>query len=190
MLTRPSSTGRESVSEAHFGRTKNFRTSDDDGRLAEDNLLLIGVNRGNMIDKRMDELVSRYGVPLSYVYKIPTIIEYISMPGPLKIGVCEKTFRVRFWIPIHLFIKELVHRYGLILAQIHPNAYRAIYSFMIKCMDVKHDPWMKALRSVLSLKWSFGIISIMHANYKRITLAHLFLNSLHKWQKRFLFYSS
>lgn len=56
----------------------------------------IRVNNGSMTIKRMDELVLRYGMPPNYIYKVPTISEYVSTPGSLEIGMCKDTFRVKF----------------------------------------------------------------------------------------------
>lgn len=69
-----------------------------------------------MTAKRMEVLVSRYGVPSNNICKVPSICEYVSMLRPLEIDICEETFKARFRILVHLFIEELLCRYGLMLA--------------------------------------------------------------------------
>lgn len=59
-------------------------------------LPFIRVNRGSVTIKRMDELVSRYGVSFNYICRVPTISKYVSMLGLFEIGVREETFRVEF----------------------------------------------------------------------------------------------
>lgn len=101
MLAKPSRVGRESVGEARPSRIDTFSASNGDDGLVISDLSLIGVNRGSMTIKRMDELMSRYGMPPSYICRVPTISEYVSILGLLEIGMCEETFSVKFWIPVH-----------------------------------------------------------------------------------------
>lgn len=75
---------------------KNSNANDNDGGLANDDLPLIGVNRGIKTVERISELLSRYGVPSEYVYRISITNEYVSTLGLLKIGVCEESFWAKF----------------------------------------------------------------------------------------------
>lgn len=58
---------------------------------------------------------------------------------------------------------------------------------MMKCVKVWREPLIKALHSMLSLKWGPGSIRIVYASYRRIKLAFLLLETLHKWQRSFFF---
>lgn len=69
--TNLSGVGRGSVGMDHPSGIDSYNVSDGDGRPAVKDLLLIGVNWGNMTVERMDELVSRYGVAPGYICKVP-----------------------------------------------------------------------------------------------------------------------
>lgn len=58
---------------------------------------------------------------------------------------------------------------------------------MIKCEEVRGKPWMKALCSVLTLKWRLGVRSIVYASYRKTELASLLFNTFHRWQQNFFF---
>lgn len=60
--------------------------------------------------KRMHDLVSRYRIPPSYVYRILLNREYMSTSGPLEVSVCKDSLQASFHILIHLFIKRLLCR--------------------------------------------------------------------------------
>lgn len=70
----------------------------------------------------------------------------------MEMVVCEEMFRAGFCFPLHPFIKCLLDRYGLVPTQIHPNVWRKIFSFMIKCAKVGLELRMRALRSILAPK--------------------------------------
>lgn len=113
--------GKESAGKACPNGTNTCNAKDGDGESADSDLPPIGVNKGSMTVKRMNELVSRYDKPLGYVSRVSTISEYMSTLSPFEINVCKKTFRARFQILVHLFI-ELLRTYRLMPAQIHPSA--------------------------------------------------------------------
>lgn len=62
------------------------------GGLADDDSLFIEVNRGTMTAKKISEPISKYIVSSSYVYRIPSVSEYISTPSPLEINMCKESF--------------------------------------------------------------------------------------------------
>lgn len=64
-----------------------------------------------MSTKRMYNLVLRYEVAPSFVFRIPSDDEYVSTPRPLKVGVCEESFWAGSHIPIHPFMEKLLNRY-------------------------------------------------------------------------------
>lgn len=51
-----------------------------------------------MIVKKISELVSKYGVPFGYIYRILIVSEYVFTPGHLKISVCEDNLRADCWV--------------------------------------------------------------------------------------------
>lgn len=169
------------MEQAHLSKTEVSSTNDDDDGPTDGDPPPITFNRGSIIVERMDELVLRYSVPSNYVCRVPTINKYISTRGSLEISVYEETFLAGFQIPIHPFVEELLRRYRLVPAQIHPNTWWAIYNFMIKCTEVRRKPQMKALRSVLSLKWVLSVRNIVYASYKKTALAPLLPDTLHWW---------
>lgn len=92
---------------------------------------------------------------------------------------------LRFCLPLHSFIKKLLAKYGLVSTQIHPNVWKAILNFLIKCLKVKLELWIKALRLVLALKFSLSNKSIVYASYKRSVLAFLISKTLYRWSDSF-----
>lgn len=81
----------------------------------------------------------------------------------------------------------LLDRYGIVPAQIQPNAWHALHNIMIKCAEVGCEPQMKALLSILTLKWGPSVRSIVCTSYKKAELVPPLPNTLHKWQPSFLF---
>lgn len=62
----------------------------------------------------MEGLMSRYGIPLKYVYRIPSDDEYILTLSPLEMVVFKETFWARFGLSLHPFLERLLVRYGLV----------------------------------------------------------------------------
>lgn len=89
MSARPEYFSRESVGEAQSSKMATSSASDSDNGPITNDPQPVKVNRGSMTEKRIEELVSRYGVPPSYTCRVPSLREYMSMPGPLEISVCE-----------------------------------------------------------------------------------------------------
>lgn len=50
---------------------------------------IVSIPYGFMSAKRMHDLVTSYGIPPGYVYKIPLDREYVSIIWPLKVSICE-----------------------------------------------------------------------------------------------------
>lgn len=73
--------------------------------------------------------------------------------------------------------------------QIHPNAWIAIFNFMIKYVEVGLEPTIRALRSVLALKVDSSSKSVVNASYRSNALAPLISKSLHKFSDSFFLYS-
>lgn len=118
ILVRLNGDSGKSIREVCLSKTEASNASDNDGGLVDGDPPPIEVNRGSITVEKMEELVLRYGIPPSYVCIVPTISEYVPMPGSLKIGVCKETFPARLWVFNHLFVEELFRRYGLLPAQI------------------------------------------------------------------------
>lgn len=89
-------------------------TSGNNTSLMKDEPGITDIPRGIISDKRTYDLVSRYKVPLGYIYRIPFDDKYMSTPGLLEVDICEKVFWGGFHIPIHPFIKKLLNIYGLV----------------------------------------------------------------------------
>lgn len=105
-------------------------------------------------------------MPPDYVYKILGDDEYVSRPDPMEMAICEKTFQPEFHLPLHPFIERLLVRYGLVHAQIHPNTWRALINFLIKYVEVRLEPRMRALWSVLTLKSDSSSRTVVYASYR------------------------
>lgn len=80
---------RESIWEAH-SNVSNISGSDMDPM--KDDPPTVSIPRGIISIQRMHDLVSRYGISLSYMYRIPSDGKYISVPGPLKFSICDESF--------------------------------------------------------------------------------------------------
>lgn len=84
---KSSGESRESLGKASLDRPEASSTSGDDGGPTNEDPRLIEVNKGTITVEKMSELVSKYEVPSSYIYKIPIANEYVSTSGPLEITV-------------------------------------------------------------------------------------------------------
>lgn len=140
--------------------------------------------------ERIRKIVSRYGVPLIYICKLSGDSECISCLSPIKVVVCKEIFRASLHLPLHPFVEKLLARYGLVPMQIHYNAWRVIFSFLIKYAKVGLELWMKALRSVLALKSGPSGKSVVYASYKSNILDLMIFVSLYRWSINFFFHSS
>lgn len=56
--------------------------------------------------------MSRYEVPLEFMYRLLSDGKCISCPGPIEVVVYKETFQARFHLPFHPFIERLLARYG------------------------------------------------------------------------------
>lgn len=72
-------------------------------------------------------------------------------------------------------------------AQIHPNSWQAINSFLIKYAEVRCESWMRAMHLVLTLKCGLGTKMIMYTSYKNHTWAPLLPDTLYKLINNFFF---
>lgn len=102
-------------------------------------------------------------------------------------AICEETFRAGFHFSLHPFIEHLLVMYRLVLAQIHPNTWRMILNFIIKCVEVGLEIRIRAFRSALALKASLSGKPAVSANYRSSALAFLISESLYRWSDSFFF---
>lgn len=66
--------------------------------------------------------------------------------------------------------------------------YGGLYlTFLIQCLEVRLEPQMRTLRSVLALKSGSSSKSVVYVSYKSNDLAFLTFKSLHKWSDNFFF---
>lgn len=135
----------------------------------------------------MTKIMLRYEVPSEFMCRLPYDTKCISCPNPMKVAVCEETFRVGFRLLLYLFIKHLLARYGLVLVQLHPNAWRVIINFMAKYAEVGLEPRIRALRSILVMKAGSIGRSVVCTSYNSNALTFLIFESLHKWSDSFFF---
>lgn len=126
----------------------------------------------------MREIITEYRVPSKFVCKLLGGSECISFPSPLEVAVCKETFQAGFHLPIYPFIEQLLARYKLVFAKIHPNVWMAIVSFMIKCVKDGLKPKMRTLRLVMALKVDPSGKSIVYTSYRSSALAFLISESL------------
>lgn len=111
---RLGSIGIEFMGEAYSSEMATSSASNSDSRPTTNDSQPVEFTWGSMIERRIEELALRYGVPLNYIYKVPSFEEYVSTP--LEIDVCKETFKARFMFSVHPFVEELLSRYGLVLA--------------------------------------------------------------------------
>lgn len=101
--------------------------------------------------------------------------------------MCEETFRARFHLPLYSFIEWLLARYRLVPTQVHPNVWKVIFSFMIKCAKVGLEHKIRVLRSILALKAGRSSKSMVYASYRSSALTSLIFESFHRWGDNFFF---
>lgn len=64
---------------------------------------------------------------------------------------------------------------------------RLLTGFLAKFTKIRYEPLIKALHSMLTLKWGLGNKTIVYSSYKNHALALLLLDTLHKWINSFFF---
>lgn len=94
-----------------------------------------------------------------------------STPGPLKVVFCKEAFKAALRIPLHLFIAWLLWSYGFVLAQIHPNAWRSIISYLIKYTEVGFSSIMSVMRGLMTLKKGPRSDFYYYASYRDSSLS-------------------
>lgn len=87
-----------------------FSSSKSDVGLAEGDPSFYGKSQGIITEERMTKIMLRYGVPLEFLCRLQGDSECIFYLGPMEVAVCEEMFRVRFFLPLHPFIKWLLNR--------------------------------------------------------------------------------
>lgn len=86
---RSSDKSQESIGEVNLDVSS---TSSSDAGPMDDDPLIIGILRAIMSSGRRSEVVSKYGMPPNYVYRILGDDKYVSRLDLLEVAVCEESF--------------------------------------------------------------------------------------------------
>lgn len=126
-----------------------------------------------MTKERMVAIVLSYGVRPRFVCRLSDDSKCIFSLSSIEVAMYKVTFRARFHLPLYHFIECLLDRHRLEYTQIHPNVWKAIFSFMIKFVEVGFEPKIRELRLVLALKATPSSKSVIYISYKSSVLASL-----------------
>lgn len=131
----------ESMGDANLGFS-----SGSDGGPVEDDPLFYERLQGFMTKKWITKIVLGYRVFSEFVCKLLGDTKCISYPSPTEEVVYKEMFKAGFHLSLYLFFKHLLASYGLVLAQLHSNAWRGIINSIVKCEEMGLKPKMRTLK--------------------------------------------